>query len=82
MMLPTPIVRHLGMPGHEQLICEDDFFQHLAAHIGASFEEVAQSFDHLSYNLRGLVHSPQGWTALSRILVTDPAADPLFAWVH
>lgn len=55
-----------------QHACESAFCERLALHTGHDLAAVAELYGLLSPNLQQLVHSPQGWATLGRLLVADP----------
>lgn len=65
-----------------QRTCERAFCETLARHTGHDLVEVANLFGMLSPNIQSLVHSPQGWAALGRIMVDDASFMPMLASVH
>jgi hypothetical protein len=64
-----------------ELQLERAFCAALAHHANDDFDFIAQLFRSLDDDWRGLTGSPQGWTALARVLCV-PGFDPLFPTVH
>lgn len=65
-----------------QSVCERAFCTRLAEVTGADLSDVANLYGLLSDNLRGLVHSREGWSSLARLLVAEPGFYPIMASLH
>lgn len=65
-----------------QAICEEAFCTRLAEVTGCELAEVSNLYGLLSDNLRGLVHSREGWSSLARLLVAEPGFYPIMASLH
>jgi hypothetical protein len=63
--------------------CVDAFCIKLAEYSGADFDAVRSCYGQLSPNIGSLVQTPQGWAALSRLLLTNNDGPlPFLASVH
>lgn len=69
-------------PPDAQAVCEQAFCTALANATGHDLADVASLYGLLSDNLQDLVHSPQGWAALGRIMVADAGFLVQLASVH
>ncbi|MBI0477503.1 hypothetical protein D9601_19390 [Sphingomonas sp. MA1305] len=63
--------------------CVDAFCIKLADYAGADLDAVRATYAQLSPNVESLVQTPQGWSALSRILLAGQEGPfPFLASVH